>query len=199
MKNILLLMGIALLSLVAAIHATAAPPMLQFRLVVDNPTADSEPMTEVQPDNSPIKPDVLNVQKAVLLDSSDLKNAKAGVDSFQQPIIEIKFTDDGAKRFADVTGKNIGERLAIVIDGKLYSAPRIITAITGGEAQISGHFTKAEAENLAARLDGSNGSPSGQVRPGNKTVFYALAAMVVIALVTAAWIALRQRRAPPAA
>ncbi len=199
MKKSLLLLGIAVLSLVSAAHATAAPPMIQFRLVVDNPTADSEQMTAVQPDNSPRQPDVLNVQKAVLLDSSDVKNATAGVNRLGQPIIDMKLTEDGAKRLAEVTRKNVGERLAIVIDGKLYSAPRINSAITGGEAQITGAFTKAEAENLAARLDGSNGSPSGQVRPGNKTVFYALAAMVVIALVTAAWIALRQRRAPPAA
>ena len=157
MKNSLLFLGIALLSLVAAAHVTAAPPVIQFRLVVDSPTADSEQMRVVQPNNSPRQPEILNVQKAVLLDSSDLKNAKAGVDGLQQPIIEIKFTDDGAKRFADVTGKNVGERLAIVIDGRLYSAPRINAAITGGEAQINGHFTKEQAENLAARINGTPG------------------------------------------
>ena len=198
MKNILLLMGIALLSSVAAIHATAAPPMIQFRLVVDNPTADSEPMTEVQPDNSRIQPDVLNVQKAVLLDSSDLKNAKAGVDSLQHPIIEIKFTDDGAKRFADVTGKNVGRRLAIVIDGKLYSAPRINAAITGGEAQITGRFTKAEAENLAARI---NGAPVQVHKSLNwsRIGFYCFGLMFVAALGIVVWMALRRKDAPPAA
>ena len=199
MKNILLLMGIALLSLVAVARVTAAPPIIQFRLVVDNPTADSEPMTIVQSGQSPYPPEVLNVQKAVLLDSSDVKNATATVGRIGQPFIDIKLTDNGSKRFAEVTRQNIGKRLAIVIDGKLYSAPRINSAITGGEAEITGAFTKAEAENLAARLNGSNGSPSGQVRPGNKTFFFALAAMVVVALVTAAWVALRQRRAPPAA
>ena len=201
MKNIVLLMGIALLSLVAAARVTAAPPIIQFRLVVDNPTADSEPMTVVQPNNSPKQPqpEVLNIQKAALLDSSDVKNATASVGRIGQPFIDIKLTDNGSKRFAEVTRQSIGKRLAIVIDGKLYSAPRINSAITGGEAQITGAFTKAEAENLAARLNGSNGSPSGQVRPGNKTFFFALAAMVVVALVTAAWVALRQRRAPPAA
>jgi hypothetical protein len=198
MKNILLLMGIALLSLVAAIHATAAPPMIQFRLVVDNPTADSEPMTEVQPDNSPIKPDVLNVQKAVLLDSSDLKNAKAGADSFQQPIIEIKFTDDGAKRFADVTGKNVGKRLAIVIDGRLYSAPRINAAITGGEAQINGHFTKEQAENFAAR---TNGSPVQVHKSLNwsRIGFYCFAVLFAAATGIVVWRAIRRKDAPPAA
>jgi preprotein translocase subunit SecD len=197
MKNILLLMGIALLSLVAAAHVTAAPPMLQFRLVVDNPTADSEPMTEVQPDNSPTKPDVLNVQKAVLLDSSDLKNAKAGVDSLQQPIIEIKFTDDGAKRFADVTGKNVGGRLAIVIDGRLYSAPRINAAITGGEAQITGHFSKEQAENLAARI---NGAPVQVHKSLNwsRIGFYCFAVLFVAATGIVVWTAIRRKDAPPA-
>ncbi len=197
MKNILLLMGIALLSLVAVARVTAAPPIIQFRLVVDNPTADSEPMTVVQPNNSPKQPqpEVLNIQKAALLDSSDVKNATASVGRIGQPFIDIKLTDNGSKRFAEVTRQNIGKRLAIVIDGKLYSAPRINSAITGGEAQIAGAFTKAEAENLAARLNGSNGSSA----PRQQNGFFALAAMVVVALVTVAWIALRQRRVPPAA
>jgi len=198
MKNILLLMGIALLSLVAAAHVTAAPPMIQFRLVVDNPTADSEPMIEVQPDNPPRQPDVLNVQKTVLLDSSGLKNAKAGVDSLQQPIIEIKFTDDGAKRFADLTGKNVGKRLAIVIDGRLYSAPRINAAITGGEAQITGHFTKEQAENFAARI---NGAPVQVHKSLNwsRIGFYCFGLMFVAALGIVVWMALRRKDAPPAA
>ena len=78
MKNILLLMGIALLSLVAAIHAAAALPMIQFRLVVDNPTADSEPMTNVGAGLNPLKqPEVLNVEKTMLLDQTAVKSATA--------------------------------------------------------------------------------------------------------------------------
>ena len=197
MKNILLLMGIALLLLVAAARATAAPPMIQFRLVVDNPTADSEPMTEVQPDNSSRPPEVLNVQKAVLLDSSDLKNAKAGVDGLQQPMIEIKFTDDGAKRLADVTGKNLGERLAIVFDGRLYSAPRINAAITGGEAQINGHFTKEQSENFAARI---NGSPVQVHKSLNwsRIGFSCFAVLFAAATGIVVWMTIRRKDAPPA-
>jgi hypothetical protein len=184
MKNSLLLLGIALLSLSAAVHATAAPPILQFRLVVDNPTADSEQMTVAQPNNPPRQPEVLNVQKAALLDSSDVKNATASVDPLRQPIIDIKLTDDGAKRFADVTGKNVGERLAIVIDGKLYEAPRIASAITGGEALITGHFTKEEAENFAARI---NGSPA--INHAFTTVF-AIPHFVLLCLIAAAVVTL---------
>jgi len=185
MKNILLLMGIALLSLVAVARVTAAPPIIQFRLVVDNPTADSEPMTVVQPNNSPKQPqpEVLNIQKAALLDSSDVKNATASVGRIGQPFIDIKLTDNGSKRFAEVTRQNIGKRLAIVIDGRLYSAPRIIAAITGGEAQISGHFTKEETENFAARI---NGSPA--VNHAFTTVFvirhFYLLCLIAAAVVT---------------
>lgn len=198
MKNSLLLLGIALLSLVVVTRATAAPPIIQFRLVVDNPTADTEPMTEAQPDNSPRLPDVLNVQKTVLLDSSDMKIAKAGVDSLQHPIIEIKFTDDGAKRFAEVTRQSIGKRLAIVIDGRLYSAPRINAAITGGEAQINGHFTKEQAENFAARI---NGSPVQVHKSVNwsRISFYCFAVLFVAAAGIVVWMAIRRKDAPPAA
>ena len=190
MKNILLLMGIVLLSLVIAARAADVPPMIQFRLVVDNPTADSEPMTIVQSGRSPYPPEVLNVQKEVLLDNSVVKSAMvySGNKTGGKTVIYLNFTDDGSKRFAEVTRQSVGKRLAIVIDGKLYMAPQINSAITGGEAQITGAFTKAEADNLAARLNGSNGSPSGQARPGNQTVFFALAAMVIVALVTAAWV-----------
>ncbi len=198
MKNILLLMGIALLLLVAAAHVTAAPPIIQFRLVVDNPTADSEPMTVVQPDNSPRQPgEVLNVQKAALLDSSDMKNASVMVENRGKPKIDIKFTDDGAKRFAEVTRQNIGKRLAIVIDGKLNSAPRIESAITGGRAEITGHFTQQEAENLAARI---NGSPVQAHKALNwsRIGFYCFALLFVATLGIAVWVAIRRKDASPA-
>jgi hypothetical protein len=69
MKKIFPLLAIALLSLAGVAHAAPTPSVLQFRWVVDNPTADSEPMTVVQPNNSSRQPEVLNVQKEVLLDN----------------------------------------------------------------------------------------------------------------------------------
>ena len=57
--------------------------------------------------------------------------------------------DDGAKRFAEVTRNNIGTALAIVLDGELYSAPIIQSAIETGNGQITGRFTPEEAQELA--------------------------------------------------
>ena len=198
MKNILLLMGIALLSLVAVARVTAAPPIIQFRLVVDNPTADSEPMTVVQPNNSPKQPqpEVLNVQKEVLLDHTAVKSATVEVDPLGNTVIGIKFTNDGAKRFAEVTRENVRKRLAIVIDGKLYSAPHIMSEITGGNAAISGKFTKEEAENLAARI---NGSPTGSWLTNTKIISGVVALLFVVAVGVVSLILIFRKHTPPAA
>lgn len=58
----------------------------------------------------------------------------------------------GARIFGDFTGKSVGKRLAIVLDGKVYSAPNINERIGGGSGQISGGFTVAEAGNVAIAL-----------------------------------------------
>ncbi len=67
--------------------------------------------------------------------------------------ILLRFNDEGAKKFADVTGANVGRLLGIVLDGKLYSAPRINDRIGGGNAQITGRFTQREAIELSNVLN----------------------------------------------
>ena len=66
-----------------------------------------------------------------------------------EPQISFNLTEDGAKKFADVTRNNVGQRLAIVLDGELYSAPNIQSAIETGNGQITGSFTIKEAQELA--------------------------------------------------
>lgn len=66
--------------------------------------------------------------------------------------VSIKFSDKGAEEFAKLTGEHIGERLAIVFDEKLVSAPNLKEEITGGECWISGSFTDEAARQLAAIL-----------------------------------------------
>jgi hypothetical protein len=203
MKNFSLLLAIGLLPLAVVAHAALAPSVIQFRLVVDSPTADSEQMTIAQPNNPSRQPEVLNVQKAVLLDRSDLESAKFGAqisgvpDNVPGPvIISIKFTDAGAKRLAEVTRQSIGKRLAIVIDGKLVSAPQINTAITGGAAEITGNFTKEEARTLATEM---NGSPAHEVLTWSRIGFYCFAPLFAAATGIVVWRALRQKNASPAA
>ncbi len=64
----------------------------------------------------------------------------------------LNFNSRGAAVFERVTGENVGKRMAIVLDGKVYSAPNIRERIGGGRASISGSFTTAEAQDLAIVL-----------------------------------------------
>jgi len=69
-----------------------------------------------------------------------------------QPIINFKLSSFGAKLFGDFTSKSIGKRLAVVLDGKVFSAPVIRERIGGGSGQISGGFSVVEAGNVAIAL-----------------------------------------------
>ncbi|WP_456111245.1 protein translocase subunit SecD [Roseburia inulinivorans] len=70
----------------------------------------------------------------------------------KQYIVSLKLTDEGAKIFGEVTSENIGKNLPIVYDGETISYPRVQSAITGGEAQITGMSTFEEADNLATQI-----------------------------------------------
>jgi len=145
-----LLIGLLALTLPLAAAEPSKPPAFQVRLVVDSASADSEllPLLSTQP-----AAQSLHVQKQVLLDRSALKSAAVQKNSVTgSPEIQIVFTEAGAKRFGEVTRQHIGERLAIVIDGKAYSAPKVMTEIAGGKAVISGSFGEEEAAQLARRL-----------------------------------------------
>jgi SecD/SecF fusion protein len=78
-----------------------------------------------------------------------VKNAQMGRGNLGEPLIEFKLNDNGAKRFAEVTRNNIGRQLAIVLDGRLYSAPVIQGAIETGSGQITGRYTPEAAQQLA--------------------------------------------------
>ena len=92
------------------------------------------------------------VHEIAILDGTMLTNAQVGYDQNNRPIINFSLNSEGAQIFGDFTGKNVGKRLAIVLDGKVYSAPVINERIGGGSGQISGNYTTAEANDLAIAL-----------------------------------------------
>lgn len=61
----------------------------------------------------------------------------------------MSMNTDGARRWAQLTKQNIGKSIAIVLDGYVYSAPNVNNEITGGNSQITGHFTPEQAKDLA--------------------------------------------------
>ena len=92
------------------------------------------------------------VKEIPLLDGNQLADARVAYDQNNQPVINFTLNAEGADIFGDFTGKNVGTRLAIVLDGKIYSAPVIRERIGGGSGQISGSFTVQEASDLAIAL-----------------------------------------------
>lgn len=87
-----------------------------------------------------------------LLTGKYLKDASVGFDQFGKPKVDMQFTDEGAKKFEEITAKNVGKQIAIVLDGKVMSAPRVIEKISGGNAEITGNFTIDEAKKLVIVL-----------------------------------------------
>ena len=81
-----------------------------------------------------------------------LQDARVTIGDFNEPAVSVTFDSKGAQEFDLVTAANVGKRMAIVLDGKVYSAPRINERISGGRAVISGTFTTNEANDLAVVL-----------------------------------------------
>ncbi len=94
----------------------------------------------------------LAVDKDALLTGEDVSDARPGFDQMNQSYVTLNFNSRGASVFERITGENVGKRLAIVLDGKIYSAPSIRERIAGGRASITGNFTTAEAHDLAIVL-----------------------------------------------
>lgn len=93
------------------------------------------------------------LRREVMISGEQLINAKLGFDSQSgQPVVNISFDSGGSSTFARVTAQNVGKRFAMVLDGKVLSAPSINEPILGGSAQISGSFTSATANSLAIQL-----------------------------------------------
>ena len=92
------------------------------------------------------------VLKKVELTGDLLSNAVVQIDQYNRPYVSISFNREGATIFGRITGENVGKRMAIVLDGNVYSAPVIREKISGGSAMISGSFTYEEARDLALVL-----------------------------------------------
>ncbi len=95
----------------------------------------------------------LNVSKRIIMSGENLVDAQPRVDNqSNEPIVSFTLDRYGAQKFGKTTTNNIGKRLAIVLDGKVISAPVIREAITGGSGTISGNFTFQEVTDLALLL-----------------------------------------------
>ncbi len=134
---------------------------LEFKLVTDDEKIIKDALAGTPPEGYEIAQmdedgrlaETLVVAKEPVLTGDKLTSASVGFDNYGQANVEIQFDKEGAKLFDLATFQNVGKRLAIVLDGKVHSAPVIRDRIPNGKGQISGNFTVQQASDLALILN----------------------------------------------
>ncbi len=131
---------------------------LTFQMVDVSPSGLQDALAGRVPPDAELLYDDLNtpylVKRRVLVSGENLTRAGVGSDQSGRPAIDFQFDGQGARRFGQATAENIGKPFAIILDGKVISAPTIQGAITGGSGQITGQFSIQSASELVNLLNG---------------------------------------------
>jgi preprotein translocase subunit SecD len=176
--------------------------LLELKLVEQGPFPSREAALQALNNNLPPDMDILAgpsdsgrsggtagtvyyvVKKVAAVTGRDLRNARPTLDQNNQPAVSFSLNQDGARKFGQFTGSNIGRNLAIILDGRVFSAPTIQDRITD-EGRITGNFTTQEAQDLSLVLR-SGALPASLTYLEERTVGPSLGADSIRAGVTAA-------------
>jgi preprotein translocase subunit SecD len=91
------------------------------------------------------------VKRVAAVTGQDLRSARASVDENNRPAVSFTLSNEGGRKFGKVSGENIGRQLAIILDGRVQSAPTLETKINS-EGRITGSFTPEEVADLSLKL-----------------------------------------------
>ena len=89
----------------------------------------------------------------VYIKGSDVSRSQVAVDQQKNYVVELEFSSEGAKKFADATEKLVGQQMGIYMDDDLISNPTVNAKITGGKAEITGMSSKEEAQSLSDKIN----------------------------------------------
>src|ERR1041385_3546498 len=142
-----------------------SPGLLELKIVEQGPVSTKEALLvngqlpegmEIVPGSSGSPGDTANtsfylVRKVAAVTGHDLRNARPSLDENNQPAVSFTLNNEGGRKFGNVTGENIGRQLAIIMDGRVQSAPRIDGRLTT-DGRITGSFTNEEVQNLSLVL-----------------------------------------------
>lgn len=139
-----------------ALELIGKTALLEFKLVVDDADKLKEAIAGTVPEGyllykSEDGEQVL-LERDATLTGKTITGAMVDFGQYNEPTVSLEFNPEGAKLFSDLTGNNVGKRLAIVLDDKVQSAPVINERIPSGKAQITGRFTFEQANDLAIAL-----------------------------------------------
>src|SRR5438552_5340802 len=181
-----------------------SPGLLELKIVEQGPASTKEAlMTNGQvPQGTDILPGVSGapgdsgtvyylVKKLAAVTGRDLRNARPSVDENNQPAVSFSLNNEGGRKFGKVTGENVGRSLAIILDGRVQSAPRIESRINS-EGRITGSFTNEEVQNLSLVLR-SVALPATLTYLAERTIGPSLGADAIRSGVTASAVRLRLR------
>jgi preprotein translocase subunit SecD len=143
-----------------AIKSIGSTPLLEFKLINEEALAQQEALESIGVEGAVVSgaaDDVEPYEDTGLtgryLQSAQLQFAGQGGGGLSnEPIVSITWNDEGSELFEEITGNNIGKRLAIFLDGEMISSPVINDRISGGQAIIQGGFSPDEARTLAQNL-----------------------------------------------
>ncbi|PHY22219.1 protein translocase subunit SecD [Caulobacter sp. BP25] len=129
---------------------------LTFQMVDDSVTPGDIAAGRIPPGSEVLPGDDLQpvyvVRKRALVSGDELVDSRQSFDERGAPAVSFKFNGSGSRKFGDATARNVGKRFAIVLDGRVISAPVINGAIPGGSGIITGSFTVQSASDLALLL-----------------------------------------------
>ncbi len=129
---------------------------LEFKLVSDDKDLLGQAINGEVPDGYELKKDEdgnpLLLEKTSVMAGDMVSDANVSRDQYGRPSVKLDFTSKGSRLFSNITGANTGRRLAILLDGQVYSAPVIRERISGGTAEITGNFSMDEAKDLSTVL-----------------------------------------------
>jgi preprotein translocase subunit SecD len=145
-----------------------SPALLEIKLVEGEPASSREALLQSHGGQVPPDMEIVSgasdrsnpgdaatsyyvVRKVATVSGSDLRSASVGLDENSQPAVMFSLKPDGARKFGQVTGSNVGRFLAVVLDDRVQSYARIESRISA-EGRIAGGFTQQEAADLALKL-----------------------------------------------
>ena len=130
-------------------------PAAKYEMQIGRDDKGNDLYTFVDAEGNPVDTAKVIRESKLILTGDDLKpTARAAKNpSTYQTVVALEFKDRGKRKFADFTRRNVGEHLAIILEGKVLSAPVINEPILRGQAEISGRFEAPEAQRLAEFLN----------------------------------------------
>ena len=125
----------------------------------------------------------------VYIKGSDISRSQVGLDEQKRYVVELEFSSEGAKKFAEATEKLVGQNMGIYMDEELISNPTVNAKITGGKAEITGMSSKEEAQSLSDKIN-SGALPFSMETTNYSTISPTLGGKALNAMALAAEIAM---------